>query len=127
LVQDLLSSFLLPNDLKIKIYKITILPVVLYGCETWSVIFKEEQRSRVFEDRVRVLKRIFGAKRKDETGGWRRLHRQELRNLYASPNIIRMIKSRRARGAGLVARKRHEKCIQNFRWKASQEETTRKT
>jgi hypothetical protein len=63
--------------------------VVLYGCETWSLILREEHRLRVFENRV--LRRIFGLKRDEETGGWRRLHNEELHNLYSSPSTIRMI------------------------------------
>jgi hypothetical protein len=72
--------------------------VVLYGCETWSLTLREEHRLRVFENRV--LRRIFGPKRDEVTGGWRKLHN----DLYSSPNIIRMIKSRRMRWAGHVAR-----------------------
>jgi hypothetical protein len=79
-----------------------ILSVVLYGCETWSLILREEHRLRVFENRV--LKRIFGPKRDEVTGDWRKLQIEELHNLYSSPNIIRIIKSRRIRWAGHVAR-----------------------
>jgi hypothetical protein len=71
--------------------------VVLYGCETWSLTLREEYRLRVFENRVL---RIFGPKRDEETGGKRKLHNEELHNLYSSPSIIRMIKSRRMRWAG---------------------------
>jgi hypothetical protein len=67
--------------------------VVLYGCETWSLTLREEHRLRVFENRV--LRRIFEPKRDEVIGGWRKLHNEELHNLYCSPNIIRMIKSRR--------------------------------
>jgi hypothetical protein len=67
--------------------------VVLYGCETWSITLREEHRLRVFENRV--LRRIFGQRRDEVTGDWRKLHNEELHNLYSSPNIIRMIKSRR--------------------------------
>jgi uncharacterized membrane protein len=74
--------------------------VVSYGCETWSLTLKDEHRLRVFENRV--LRRIFGPK-KELIGSWRKLHNKELRNLYCSPNIIRMIKSRRMRRAGHVA------------------------
>jgi hypothetical protein len=88
------------KNLKIKIYKTVILPVVLYGCETWSLTLGEEHRLRVFENRV--LK-IFGPKM-DEDGLWRKLHNDELHNLYSSPNIVRVIKSRRMRWAGHVAR-----------------------
>jgi hypothetical protein len=85
-----------------RIYKTIILPVVLYGCETWSLTLREEHRLRVFENRV--LRRIFGSKRDEVTGGSRKLHNEELHNLYNSPSIIRMIKSRRMRWAGDVAR-----------------------
>jgi hypothetical protein len=72
-----------------------ILSMVLYGCETWSLILREDHRLRVFENRV--LKRIFGPRRDEVTGDWRKLHNEELHNLYSSPKIIRMIKSRRMR------------------------------
>jgi hypothetical protein len=74
----------------VKIYKTTILPVVLYGCETWSVTLREEHRLRVFENRV--LWGMFGPKGDEVTGEWRKLHSGELHNLYSSPNIIRKIK-----------------------------------
>jgi hypothetical protein len=76
--------------------------VVLYGRETYSLTLREDHRLRVFKNRV--LRRIFGWKRDEVTGGWRKLHNVELRNLYSSPNIIRMIKSKRLRWAGNVAR-----------------------
>jgi hypothetical protein len=76
--------------------------VFLDGCKTWCLILREEYRLKAFENRV--LRRIFGLKRYEETGGWRKLHNEELRNLYFSPSIIRMIKSRRMRLAGHVAR-----------------------
>jgi hypothetical protein len=66
-------------------------PVVLYGCETWSLTLREERRLRVFEDRV--LRGTFGPKRDEVTGDWRKLHNEELSNLYCSPNIVRVIKS----------------------------------
>ena len=97
-----MSSRLFSKNLKIKIYKTIILPVVLYGCETWSLTLREEFRVRVFENRI--LRRIFGPKR-DENGDWRRLHNEELHSLYRSSNIVRMIKSRRLRWAGNVARR----------------------
>jgi hypothetical protein len=96
-----LSSRLISKNLKIKIYKTVILPVVLYGCETWSLTLGEERKLRVFENRV--LRRIFGPKR-EEDGSWIKLHNDELHSLYSSPNIVRVIKSRRMRWAGHVAR-----------------------
>jgi len=89
-VQNLLSSSLLSKNVKIKMYRTIILPVVLYGCETWSLTLREEHRLRVFENRV--LRRIFGPKRDEVTGEWRKLHNEELNNLYSSPNIVRVIK-----------------------------------
>jgi hypothetical protein len=76
---------LLSENIKIRIYKTIILPVVLYGCETWSLTLREEQRLRVSENRV-VLRRIFGPKRDDVTGDWRKLHNEELHNLYTKHN-----------------------------------------
>jgi hypothetical protein len=86
----------------VSIYKSIILPVVLYGCETWSLTLREEHRLRVFGKRV--LRRIFGPGMDEVTGGWRKLHNEEFHNLYSSPSIIRMIKSRRMRWARHVAR-----------------------
>jgi hypothetical protein len=100
-VQSLLFSCLLSRNVQVKIYKTIILPVVLYGCETWSLTFREAHRQRMFENRV--LRRIFGPKRDEVTGEWRKLHNEELHILYSSPNIIRQIKSRRMRWAGHVA------------------------
>jgi hypothetical protein len=88
------------KNLNIKIYKTLILPLMLYGCETWALTLREEHRLRVFENRV--LRRIFGPKR-EEDGSCRKLHNDELHNLYSSPNIVRVIKSRRMRWAGRVA------------------------
>jgi len=103
-VQNLLSSSLLSKNLKIKIYRTIILPVVLYGCENWSLTLREERRLRVFENRV--LRRVFGPKRDEVTGEWRKLHNEELSDLYSLPNILRVVKSRRMRWAGHVARMR---------------------
>ena len=80
----------------------TAAPVVLYGCETWSLALREERRLRVSENRA--LRRIFGPKRDEVTGKWRKLHNEELNDPYCSPNIVRVIKSRRMRWAGHVAR-----------------------
>jgi hypothetical protein len=90
---------LLSKNTKIRVYRTVVLPVVLYGCETWSLTLREEQRLRVFENRV--LRRIFGPKRDEATGDWRRLHNEELNDLYSSPNIIRLIKSSRLRWGGM--------------------------
>jgi hypothetical protein len=100
-VQNILSSRLISKSLKIKIYKTVILPVVLYGCETWFLTLREEHRLRVFEKRV--LRKVFGPKR-EEDGSWRKLHNDEIHRLYSLPNIVRVIKSRRMRWAGHVAR-----------------------
>jgi hypothetical protein len=97
LVQSLLS-----RNVKVEIHKTISLPVVLYGCESWYLTLRDEHRLRVFENRV--LRRIFGPKRDDIMGEWRKLHSGELHNLYSSPDIIRQIKSRRMRWAGNVAR-----------------------
>ena len=100
-MQNLLSSRLLSKNLKIKIYRTIILPVVLYGCETWSLTLREIRKLRVFENMA--LRRIYGSRRDEVTGEWRRLHNEELNDLYSSPNIVRVIKSRRMRWAGHVA------------------------
>ena len=101
-VQNLLSSSLLCKTLKINIFSTTILPVVLYGCETWSLISEEERRLRVFENRV--LRRVFGPKRDEVIWEWRKLHKEEIRDLYSLPNIVRVEKSRIMRWAGHVVR-----------------------
>jgi hypothetical protein len=87
---------------KVRIYQTIILPVVLYGCETWSLTVREEHKLRVFENRV--LRGIFGPKLDGVMGGWRKLYNEKLHNLYSSPSIIRIIKSRRMRWTGHVAR-----------------------
>jgi len=97
-VQNLLSSSLLSKNLKIN----TILPFLLYECETWSLTLREELRLRVFENRV--LRRIFGPKRDEVTGEWKKLYTEKLSVLYYSPNIVRVIKSRRMRWVVRVAR-----------------------
>ena len=90
-VQNLLSSSWLSKTLKIKIYRTIILTVVLYGCETWSLILREERR-------LRVLRRVFGPKRDEVTGECRKLHNEELSDLYSLPNIVLVVKSRRTGG-----------------------------
>jgi len=83
-------------------YRIIIVPVVLYGCETWLLTWRENRRLKLFENRV--LRRIFGPKRDEVTREWRKLHKEGLNDLYCSPNIVRVIKSRRIIWAGHVAR-----------------------
>ena len=78
------------------------MPVVLYGCKTWSLTLREELRLRVFENRV--LRRVFGTKRDEVTGEWTKLHNEELSDLYSLPNIVQVVKSRRMRWAGHMAR-----------------------
>jgi hypothetical protein len=103
-----LSSRLLSKNLKIKVYKTVILPVVLYGCEAWSLTLGEEHRLKFFENRV--LRKISGPKR-EEDKSWIKLHNDELHRPYFSPNIVRVIKSRRMRWAGHVARMKEGKGV----------------
>ena len=102
-------SRLLSKNLRIKIYRTIILPVVLYGCETWSLARREGRKLRVFQNMV--LRRIFGPRRDEVTGEWRRLHNEELNDLYCSPNTVRVIKWRRTRWAGHVARMGEERGV----------------
>jgi len=101
-VQNLLFSSLLYKNIKIKIHRTVILPVVRHGCETWLLTSREERRLMVFENRM--LRSIFRPKRDEVTGEWRKLHNEELNDLYSSLNIFRVIKSRSMRWAGDVAR-----------------------
>jgi len=108
-VENLLSSSLQSKTLKIKICRTIIFPVVLYGCETWLLTLRKKRKLRVFENKV--LRRMFGSKRDEVTGEWRKLHNEELNDLYCSPNIVRMIKSRRIRWAGHVSRMGEERVV----------------
>jgi len=108
-VQNLLSSRMLSRKLKIKIYRTIILPVVLYRCEAWSLTLREERKLRAFENME--MRRIFGPRRDEVKGEWRRLHNEELNDLYSSPNIVRVIKLRRMRWAGHVARMGEERGV----------------
>jgi hypothetical protein len=105
---------LISKNLKIKIYITTILPVALYGCETWSLTLREERRLRVFENRV--LRRIFGPKRDGVTGEWRKLHNEELHDLYSSPKILQVIKSRIMRREGHIVRMGEERGVYRVWW-----------
>jgi hypothetical protein len=95
------------------------IPVVLYGCETWYLTLREEPTLTVFENSV--LRRIFGSKRDEVTGGWRKLHNEELHNLYSSPSIIRMIKPRKMRRVGHVALVGRRRSHIGFYWKSQKE------
>jgi len=91
-----------------------MLPVVLYGCETWSMTLQEEKKLKMSENMM--LRRIFGSRRDEVMGEWRRLHNEELNNLYSSPNIVRVIKSRRMRRAGHVAHMSDERGCTGSWW-----------
>jgi hypothetical protein len=110
-VQNLLSCLLTYIKNKNKIYKTVVLPGVSYRCKTWSLTLREENRLRVFESRV--LRKIFGPKR-EEDGLWRKLHNDELHNLYSLPNIVTGIKSRRMRWARHVAHVGEGRGMMNF-------------
>jgi hypothetical protein len=110
-----LSSRLLSRNIRVKIYKTIFLPVVLYGYETWSLMLREEHRLRVFENRV--LRRMFGPKRDEVTGEWRKLHNKELHNLYSSPDVVRQVKGNEVGGA-CGTHRRGEKSVQGFGGKA---------
>jgi hypothetical protein len=101
-VQNRLLSRLLSKNVNIRMYKTIILPMVSYGCETWSLTLTEEHRLRVFENRV--LRKIFGRKRDDVVGSWRKLHNEELHNTSSSLSTIRMSKSIRMTMTGHVTR-----------------------
>jgi hypothetical protein len=104
------SLFQFPiQKVKNQIFGTIILPIVLYGCETWSLTLREKRRLRVFENRV--LRRLFGSKRDEVTGEWRKLHNEELSDLYSLPNIVWVVKSRRMRWAGHVARMGEERGV----------------
>jgi hypothetical protein len=96
--------------MQIKTYRTIFLPVVLYGCEAWSLTLREERRLREFENKV--LRRIFGPKREEVTGKWRKLHKEELNDLYSSPNIVQVKKIEKSEMGGACSTYGGEKrCI----------------
>ena len=99
MVLNLLSSTLLSKNIKITIYRTTVVPVALYGNEIWSLTLREERRLRVSENRL--LRRIFGPKRDEVTWEWRKLDNEALNDLYSSPNTISVIRSRIMRWTGM--------------------------
>jgi len=102
------------ENIRIKTTRTVTLPDVLYGCETWSLTLREERRLGVFENRV--LRRTCGPERDELTGEWSKLHNEVLSDLSSSPNIIRVIKSRRRRWAGHVALWRRAEMYTRFWW-----------
>ncbi|PSN39682.1 hypothetical protein C0J52_14416 [Blattella germanica] len=110
--ERLVSSQLFSKNIKLKIYKTVILPVILYGCETWTLTLRDEKRLRVFENKV--LRKMYGPERDEATGEWRRLQNTELKDLYGKPDIIRKIKSHRLRRAGQVARMGDERGVRKI-------------
>ena len=110
-VRNLLSPSLLSRNLKIKIYRTIIFPFVFCGCETELLTMREDRRLRDFENMV--LRIIFGPKRDEVTGEWRKVHNEELNDMCISHIVVQVIKLRRMRWAGRVARRR-EMCIQGF-------------
>ena len=111
--------------LRFKIYRTIILPVVLYGCETWSLTLREERRLRVFESRV--LRRIFGPKKDEVTQEWRKQHNKEFNDLYCSPSFVQEIESRRMRWAGHVAGMEERRDVYRILVGKPEERTTWKT
>jgi len=109
-----MSSSLLSKNIKINKDKTVILPVVLYGYETWSLTLREKRRLRVFENKV--LRRICGSKRDEVTGEWRKQLKEELNDLYFSTNIVRVTKSRKMKWAGHLACMGRGKAYTGFRW-----------
>jgi hypothetical protein len=109
---------LLSKNLKIGLYITISLPVVLYGCETWSLTLREEHRLGVLKT---VLRRIFGPKRDEVTGEWRKLHNEEPHDLYSSPSIIRILKARRMRWAGHVSRMEENSMLIGCWWESQRE------
>jgi hypothetical protein len=114
---------LLSKNINIRIYKTIILPLVLYGCETWSLTLREEHKQKVFENRVLI---IFSPKRDEMVRGWRKLH-DDLYSVYSSPNVIRTIMPRGMGGARYVARMERKGMHVGYWWESQKERTSRKT
>jgi len=113
LSQSLIDGILRGLNIKIDLYTSIILSLVLYGYESWSLTLWDERRLRVFENRL--MRKIFWSKRDEVTEYWRKLHNEELNDLYFSPNIVRVFKLRRIRWAGHLERMGgEERCIQGF-------------
>ena len=110
-LEKILSSLLLSTKLKVNTYKTIILSIVLYGCETWCLSLTEEWR--LWELENKVLRKIFGAKRDEITGEWRKLHNAELHALYSSPNTVSNLKSTDM-GRTCSTYDAIQKCIQSF-------------
>ena len=121
-VQNRLSCSLLPQNRNIKIHRNIFLPVLFYTCTAWSLTLRKDTGWGCFENRV--LRKIFRTKRGEETGEWRILHHKELYDLYSSPNIIRVIKSRKIRWAGHVVCLGEEKFVHCFGEETWKEEIT---
>jgi hypothetical protein len=119
------SSSLLSRNVKVKIYKTIILSVVLYGCETWSLTLREEHGRRVFENRF--LRKIFGPKRDEGTGEWKKLYSKELHNLYSFPNTLGRSNGGDEMGRAYGTHGTRGKSIQGFGGKARRKESTRTT
>jgi hypothetical protein len=118
-IQSLLSSCLLSRNVKVKKYKTTVLPAVLYGCETLALASRDEHKLRVFENMV--LRTISGPKRDKVLGEWRKLHNAELHNMYSYSRIIRQIKAKRMRWVGHVAHMQQERKVTRFWWESLKE------
>jgi hypothetical protein len=123
-VHGLLSFLLLSEDVKVKICKTIILPVILYGCETWSLTLREEHRQRALEKRV--LRRIFKPKGDEVMGDWRYFNSEELHKLYSSSDIIRQMKSRGMRWAGMWRAWERKEKLGNFEGKRPLERPRRR-
>jgi hypothetical protein len=112
LIESLFSSHLLLRNIKVEVYKTIIVPFVLYGCDTSSLILRQEHRLRVFENSF--VRRIFLPQRDEVTGEWRKLHSEEHHDLYLSPDSMKQIESRRMRWAVHMARRGEETKVYRF-------------